>query len=111
MDKVVYFLGAGFSAPLGLPVTNNFLVKSKDIYAADSDRYAHFSEVFKTIRELSIIKNYYQADLFNIEEVLSILDMAPVVRIWAKLQRYYRLDKSRTRDSLLYHQPKLRLDT
>jgi len=33
MDKVVYFLGAGFSAPLGLPVTSNFIVKSKDMYA------------------------------------------------------------------------------
>jgi hypothetical protein len=75
MDNVVYFLGAGFSAPLGLPVIRNFLVKSKDMYAQDSERYAHFSEVFRTIKELSIIKNYYRADLFNIEEILSILDM------------------------------------
>jgi hypothetical protein len=75
MDKVVYFLGAGFSAPLGLPVTSNFLVKSKDMFAADPQRYSHFAEVFKTIKELSIIKNYYNADLFNIEEILSILDM------------------------------------
>jgi len=35
LEKVVYLLGAGFSAPLGLPVMSNFLEKSKDIYFAD----------------------------------------------------------------------------
>jgi hypothetical protein len=58
MDNVVYFLGAGFSAPLGLPITSNFLVKSKDMFAANAQNYSHFAEVFKTIKELSIIKNY-----------------------------------------------------
>jgi hypothetical protein len=52
------FLGAGVSAPLGLPVTSNFLVRSKDMFAANAQKYSHFAEVFKTIKELSIIKNY-----------------------------------------------------
>ena len=29
MEKVVYLLGAGFSAPLGIPVMGNFLTRSK----------------------------------------------------------------------------------
>jgi hypothetical protein len=75
MDKVVYILGAGFSAPLGLPVMSNFLVKSKDLYFSDTQRYRQFQEVFRTIDKLSVVKNYFSSDLFNIEEILSILEM------------------------------------
>jgi hypothetical protein len=75
MDKVVYILGAGFSAPLGIPTMGNFLFKSKDLYFSDTAKYAHFKLVFDRINELSITKNYYNSDLFNIEEILSILEM------------------------------------
>jgi len=75
MERVVYLLGAGFSAPLGLPVISNFLMKSKDMYSEDSNRYNHFETVFDKIREISVCKNYYESDLFNIEEILSILEI------------------------------------
>jgi hypothetical protein len=75
MEKVVYILGAGFSAPLGLPVMSNFIVKAKDLYFSDVKRYAHFHEIFELINRMSIIKNYFETDLYNIEEVLSILEM------------------------------------
>lgn len=75
MEKVVYILGAGFSAPLGLPVMNNFLVKSKDMYYENQIKYKHFGNVFDTIKDLSITKNFYDTDLFNIEEILSIIEM------------------------------------
>lgn len=75
MERVVYLLGAGFSAQLGLPVMSNFLSKSKEIYDSDPKTYAHFSSVLKTFDEFSIIKNYYKANLHNIEEILSILEM------------------------------------
>ncbi len=75
MDNVVYLLGAGFSAPLGLPTMNNFLIKSKDMYFEDPDKYEHFQQVFSTIKNMSVSKNYYETDLFNIEEILSILEM------------------------------------
>ena len=75
MEKVVYFLGAGFSAPLGLPLMSNFLVKSKDQFFANPDDYAHFQSVFDAVNKLSVSKNYYEADLFNIEEILSIMEM------------------------------------
>jgi hypothetical protein len=78
-DKVVYLLGAGFSAPLGLPVMSDFLIKSKDLYFSDPQRFRTFQEVFNTIAEMSVSKNYYDADLFNIEEILSILEMHELV--------------------------------
>jgi hypothetical protein len=75
VDRVVYLLGAGFSAPLGLPVMSNFLLKSKDLFASNPARYAHFSQVFNKVNEMSVAKNYYATDLFDIEEILSILEM------------------------------------
>ncbi len=54
---------------------SNFLIKSKDIYFQDTEKYRHFKTVFSKIQELSISKNYYDTNLFNIEEILSILEM------------------------------------
>ena len=82
MEKVTYILGAGFSAPLGLPVMQDFLAKSKDLYFSDPRRYRHFQRVFELVRNLSITKNYFDADLFNIEEILSILEMQVFVDKW-----------------------------
>jgi hypothetical protein len=79
MERVVYLLGAGFSAPLGLPVMDNFLVKSKDLYFNNPEKYRHFLKVFETISSMSVSKNYYETDLFNIEEILSILEMRGVL--------------------------------
>jgi hypothetical protein len=75
MENVVYILGAGFSAHLGLPVMNNFLIKSKDMYFECPSKYKYFANVFETIKDLSITKNFYETDLFNIEEILSIIEM------------------------------------
>ena len=78
-ELVVYLLGAGFSAPLGLPVMSNFLEKSKDLFylkdALTTDQSKCFKEVFEAIHTMSVVKNYYETDLFNIEEILSILTM------------------------------------
>lgn len=75
MEKVVYFTGAGFSAPLGLPVMGNFYFKSWDMYSENPEKYKHFEEIFKEIQRISVTKNYYSGDLFNVEEILSILEM------------------------------------
>lgn len=75
MDNVAYLLGAGFSAPLGLPVMSNFLEKSKDLYLKEPEKFKYFQNVFDTIDKMSKCKNYYSTDLFNIEEILSILEM------------------------------------
>ena len=78
-EHVVYFLGAGFSAPLGLPLTSTFVGKSKDLHRRSRSKYGHFADVFSQIDSLSKIKNYFNADLSNIEEVLSILEIESFV--------------------------------
>ncbi|WP_445363191.1 SIR2 family protein [Microbulbifer sp. ANSA003] len=75
MDRVVYIIGAGFSAPLGIPVMGNFLSKSKDLYFKSPNDHPHFKQVFDTINKLAVAKNYYNCDLHNIEEILSIIEM------------------------------------
>jgi hypothetical protein len=102
MEKVVYLLGAGFSAPAGLPLMNNFLMKAKDQYFAD-EKYSYFKEVFAEIEELSKIKLYYNSDLFNIEEIISLFEMKAYLssnrlrKIFNKfiidVIEYYTLDK------------------
>ena len=75
MENVVYITGAGFSAPLGLPLMSNFMEKARDLYNRNQQKYKHFEEVFKTIRDMAYCQTYYHTDLTNIEEILSILDM------------------------------------
>lgn len=79
MENVVYLFGAGFSAPLGVPVIANFLSKSKDLYALNAAEYPHFKKVFATIDKMHVAKTFYDTDLLNIEEILSILDMEDTV--------------------------------
>ncbi len=75
MENVVYILGAGFSAPLGLPLMSNFLMKSRDLYFMDREKFTYFEEIFDTIRRMAYIKNFFNSDLYNIEEILSILEI------------------------------------
>ncbi len=75
MKQVVYLLGAGFSAPLGIPVMADFLQKAKDQYYGDRKRFNHFGQVLETINSLHVANSYYATDLFNIEDILSILDL------------------------------------
>ena len=78
-ENVLYILGAGFSAPLGIPTMKHFLSKAKDLYAHKGNEYPHFDGVFKELHHLSTVKNYLESDLFNLEEVLSILEMKSFV--------------------------------
>lgn len=75
LSHVVYVLGAGFSAPLGLPVMSDFLERAKDLYFEQPDDYEYFKDVFETINELAGVLRYFDADLHNIEEILSLLEM------------------------------------
>jgi len=58
---------------------SNFLMKSKDMYFSDRERFGTFKDVFDAIEEVSFTKNYFDANLFNIEEILSILEMQELV--------------------------------
>lgn len=76
MERIVYLLGAGFSAPLGLPVMKNFISKSRDMTSNDkSGKYSYFENIFEKIKDVSYLKSFINSDLFNIEEILSILEM------------------------------------
>jgi hypothetical protein len=67
-------LGAGFSAPLGLPVMSNFLEKSRDQYFTDPVTYDYFKHIETEIRNIHRASDYYQTNMFNIEDILSILE-------------------------------------
>lgn len=90
MERITYLLGAGFSAPLGLPVMSNFIEKSKDLYfdPNNGERYKYFKNVLETINKISTIKNYYNADLYNIEEILSILETSDLFSLQRKRRHY-----------------------
>lgn len=105
LDNVVYLLGAGFSAPLKIPVVSNFLEKSKDMLAIAPDRYGKFVDVFKTIDKMSKSKNYFNSDLFNIEEILSILEMGEELSNEAERSLF----KEYIVDVVQYYTPKLEL--
>jgi len=74
-ERVVYFLGAGFSQPRGLPVMSNFIDKSKELYRLNPKDH-DFVEILSKIASTAIATKYFKADLNNIEEILSILEMS-----------------------------------
>jgi hypothetical protein len=78
-ERIVYVLGAGFSAPLGLPLVGNFITMSKDLYFGNPRGYPHFSTIYDQFGKMASAKNYYTANLLSIEEVLSILEMESTV--------------------------------
>ena len=85
-ENVVYILGADFSAQFGLPLMNNFLEKSKDMYAIKDEVYYKihtnidfFKNVYSEIDKLRVCKDFYEADMTNIEEILSLFDMGKIL--------------------------------
>ena len=54
---------------------SDFLSRSKDLFAAQPKSFPAFERIFALVRQWSEIKTYYDADLLNIEEILSILEM------------------------------------
>lgn len=73
VKKTVYILGAGFSAVAGIPTMNRFIEVAKDIALSTDDK--ELSDLINRIRDMSYIKNYMNSDLFNLEEIFSILEM------------------------------------
>lgn len=74
--KNVYLLGAGFSRAAGLPLMNDFYLTSKDIYPQiDEKSKKIFDKIYAFWDEYSKAKHYINVDFFNIEELLSIIEM------------------------------------
>jgi hypothetical protein len=103
MQRVVYLLGAGFSAPLGLPLIGNFIDKAKDQFEADGSTFSHFQAVFDTIRDVAYSGRTYNLDLSNIEEVLSVLEMQGFVGKESREELLTRFIS----DVIKYHTPPL----
>lgn len=79
MRRIVYLLGAGFSAPLGIPVISNFYWKAKDLYDREPKKFAHFAQSFTVMESFHRVRMFMKAELENIEEILSILEMKDVL--------------------------------
>lgn len=79
VKKVAYFLGAGFSRPWGLPLMDDFIHKSKELYLGDQQKYSHFKDFYNLIDSYSKIKNVLNIDLYNIENLLSLVEMSEKV--------------------------------
>ncbi len=90
LGHVVYLLGAGFSAPLGLPVMSDFLMRAKDLYFEKQPGVDYFKEIFDTIEDLSGVRKYFEADIHNIEEILSLLEMGDFVEGEPSSQKFIR---------------------
>lgn len=77
MDKITYIVGAGFSRYANLPLMNDFYFHSKDLFSKlvnDSDKKS-FQKVFDYFEEFSKVKHIMGADFYNIEDLLSIIEM------------------------------------
>ncbi len=49
------------------------------MYYSNPDKFNHFLRIFKKIDSLSKIKNFFKADLYNIEEVLSLFETESIL--------------------------------
>jgi len=72
--NIVYILGAGFSAPLGIPVMRNFIDRARQIRDS-AERYHYFNEIIDLIQASVPASLVFQHNPINIEEVMSLLDM------------------------------------
>jgi SIR2-like domain len=78
-ERVVYVLGAGFSAPLGLPLASNFVARSREMYRASPERYAHFEAVFEAIPRLAVATDAPASGDPDIEELLAAVERRELV--------------------------------
>lgn len=79
MKRVVYVLGAGFSAPLGIPTIGQFLQKAKDLLQERPSDFAYFKDIFRTIQTLQVANNFYATNTDNIEDLLTLLDFRSAI--------------------------------
>lgn len=81
MENVCYLLGAGFSAPLGLPLMGNFRIKASEMLENYPTEYSHFRAIMTSIVNMGNYKNFFQGNPLNIEEALSVVEMERFLNI------------------------------
>ena len=79
-QNVVFFIGAGFSAPFGLPVMANFINMARDLYFSDINKYTEIGTTLELIEKYSYVKSYMNVNLHNIEDLLSISYMESLIK-------------------------------
>lgn len=105
MDRVVYFLGAGFSAPLGLPAMGNFLYKARDWLGETTEGQKRLSAVEEGIRRFSPALNHTKGDLRNLEEVLSLLQLREHLRNPSALDQWRQDTMAMISDVIEHYTP------
>ena len=105
MQQIRYIIGAGFSAPLGLPTRANFLERAKDMIFRHPERYEQHHSLIKEFDQISKVGVYCTTDPLDIEEALAIIEMEnfakarrskkPFIDLIADTVKYYSraLDK------------------
>lgn len=89
-ERIVYIIGAGFSAPLDLPVMRNFVARAKDISESSPAASQHLSPVLSEIETLYKSTHFFNGDLGDIEEVLSVLHTRDVLGSSLTKERFVR---------------------
>lgn len=72
--SVVYILGAGFSAPWGIPVMRRFVDVARTLRRSNP-QLKDFSAIIDRIRGTRTANEYFNHDHTNIEHALSLLEM------------------------------------
>jgi hypothetical protein len=75
IDKNVYLLGAGFSKEIGIPLQDEFLLVAQEVFFKDTNLYRHFENVFNYKNKLTIMKNYLNYPLLNLEQLFNLIEM------------------------------------
>lgn len=74
----VYILGAGFSAPAGMPVMSNFMTRMRDVRELSSDLPPEAARAIDLVLEeralLSGVRDKVKLDLDNVEDLFSLID-------------------------------------
>ena len=73
--NVVYILGAGFSAPFGIPVMRDFIDEARKIRRRGKKEFSYFDRVIKMVQDTVSAEKYFRHDSRNIEEAFSLLEM------------------------------------
>jgi NAD-dependent SIR2 family protein deacetylase len=80
-DRNVYILGAGFSAPAGVPVVHDFIDRSRIYFddpssSLDKTERQHFERFLEFKRKMSQAREKVKIDLDNIEELFGLVEIS-----------------------------------
>src|SRR2546430_7967364 len=87
-QRYCMFSEPAFLRPLGFQSYHCFL-SARKTFTSPMSLHTHFEKVYETIRNLSICNLYYSINLFNIEDILSVLEMDSSVAGDVEAERHF----------------------